>query len=487
MDYETFINPCLTRQDLVVLKTLLPHLSPTKSAIPKEPVLQDKTVSHGPCSDGSPKPRNGYVQSSDGRVPNGRLGLQPRTTAGTAESEKGLQADVAQHLPSSGDDINRDDETTMEHLSALNNPTDDKFEPTVFLGWDLQDIQIPRVLDRVVLQPYIKWARNVVRNETDVVMLTHLILYFTTSVPSALFLYYHFSWIHGVFHWLMQSYFVGTYTLMMHQHIHMRGILAKDYAWFDKTFPFVTDPLMGHTWNSYYFHHVKHHHVEGNRPEDLSSTVRYQRDEFLHFLHYLGRFFFLVWLDLPLYFIRKGKSSLAVKTLTSELGNYLAIYLLATRVNFQATVFAFMLPLVTLRIALMVGNWGQHAFVDEVEPDSDFRSSITLIDVASNRYCYNDGYHTSHHLNPRRHWRDHPISFIKQRDTYAKESALVFRNIDYFMMTITLFRKDYMHLAKCLVPLGDQVGMSLDELAIMLKSKTRRFTEEDIRKKFGAP
>ena len=30
---------------------------------------------------------------------------------------------------------------------------------------------------------------------------------------------------------------------------------------------------------------------------------------------------------------------------------------------------------------MMVGNWGQHALVDEVEPDSDFRSSITLIDV----------------------------------------------------------------------------------------------------------
>jgi hypothetical protein len=30
----------------------------------------------------------------------------------------------------------------------------------------------------------------------------------------------------------------------------------------------------------------------------------------------------------------------------------------------------------------MVGNWGQHAFVDNEEPDSDYRSSITLIDVA---------------------------------------------------------------------------------------------------------
>jgi hypothetical protein len=28
------------------------------------------------------------------------------------------------------------------------------------------------------------------------------------------------------------------------------------------------------------------HHVEDNMPEDLSSTMRYQRDSFLHFLHY---------------------------------------------------------------------------------------------------------------------------------------------------------------------------------------------------------
>jgi len=137
-----------------------------------------------------------------------------------------------------------------------------------------------------------------------------------------------------------------------------------------------------------------------------------------------------------------------------------------------------------MRIGLMIGNWGQHAFVDEVEPDSDFRSSITLIDVASNRYCYNDGYHTSHHLNPRRHWRDHPVSFLQQKDIYANESALVFRNIDYLMITFKLLAKDYTYLAKCLVPIGDQIGMTIPELAALLETKTRRFTEADIQKKF---
>ena len=53
------------------------------------------------------------------------------------------------------------------------------------------------------------------------------------------------------------------------------------------------------------------------------------------------------------------------------------------------------------------------------------------------------------------------------------------------MMTITLLRKDYMHLASCLVPTGDQIGMSQKEIADMLRTKTKRFTEEEIMKKYG--
>jgi len=52
------------------------------------------------------------------------------------------------------------------------------------------------------------------------------------------------------------------------------------------------------------------------------------------------------------------------------------------------------------------------------------------------------------------------------------------------MLTVRLLRKDYPYLAKCLVPIGPQIGMSLDEIEAMLKTKTRRFTEEDIKMKF---
>jgi hypothetical protein len=269
---------------------------------------------------------------------------------------------------------------TIQDLKDLNNPKSSAFDPTVFVSVDTPNITSP-VLRKWVIDPYIRWACGVVRVETDVVMLTHLFLYLFTSIPSALYLFYNFHWWHGMLHPVMQVYYMGSYTLMMHQHIHMRGILKKKYSLIDLGFPYVTDPMMGHTWNSYYFHHVKHHHVEGNGPDDLSSTVRFQRDNIWHFLYYVGRFYVLIWLDLPRYFISKGKSTLALKAATFEISNYIFLYLMYTKVNPHATISVFLVPLAIMRLGMMIGNWGQHAFVDELEPDSDFRSSITLIDV----------------------------------------------------------------------------------------------------------
>ena len=102
----------------------------------------------------------------------------------------------------------------------------------------------------------------------------------------------------------------------------------------------------------------------------------------------------------------------------------------------------------------------------------------------SNRFCFNDGWHTAHHLNPLRHWRDHPLSFLKAKDQYRNGRALVFHNIDYVEITYRLMIKDYDHLARCLVPIGDQIGMGLEEVAAMLRTKTRRFTEADILEKY---
>lgn len=272
------------------------------------------------------------------------------------------------------------DQAALQTMMSWNDPQSLNFEPTVFNGWDLSSLgKLQPAFDRL-LKSYIRVGKSVVRHETDVVFLTHLILYFTTSVPSALLLFNHFTWFHGILHLVMQISFTGSYTLMMHQHIHGRGVLQKPYAAFDLSFPYLLDPLMGHTWNSYFYHHVKHHHVEGNGPDDLSSTIRYQRDNIWHFLHYVGKFYFLVWFDLPLYFIRKNRWSVAAKAGFWELSSY-AFHYNMYKLNPRAALFVFLLPLAVMRLGLMIGNWGQHALVDRDEPDSDYRSSITLIDA----------------------------------------------------------------------------------------------------------
>jgi hypothetical protein len=349
MDSPIVYDPALTTADAVLLRNLETDIKTSK---PQR---------------GTKDAANGAQNFTSGFSKDDQNNLQSRTPSPDSRHEG--ESDVLR------------DERDIATLKAMRDPAHPDYVPSLLLTTDGWPSGVPSDIQKYVLQPYVRWARGIVRHETDVVMLTHLIVYFTTSVPSALLLFRNFSWGHGILHVIMQGYYVGTYTLMMHQHIHQRGILAKKYALFDRLFPYITDPLMGHSFNTYYYHHVKHHHVEGNGPNDLSTTIRYQRDSVADFLQYVGRFYFFIWLELPLYFIRKGRYSMALQTAASEFATYF-FYYAVSRINVKATIFVYIVPLLLMRFGLMVGNWGQHALVDADEPDSDFRSSITLIDVA---------------------------------------------------------------------------------------------------------
>jgi hypothetical protein len=52
-------------------------------------------------------------------------------------------------------------------------------------------------------------------------------------------------------------------------------------------------------------------------------------------------------------------------------------------------------------------------------------------------------------------------------------------------MSYRILTKNYMYLAKKLVPMGSQIGMTQKELAEMLERKTRKFSEKEIAAKFG--
>ncbi|GAB7361562.1 hypothetical protein MBLNU230_g1614t1 [Neophaeotheca triangularis] len=456
------IHPFLTEPDNLVLRTLFRHIDAADSK-PSQASLNDNDRDTDKDKD----------ETKGLSVAEVELSSDDETYGGSSSVEGNEKPHVIEKS---------DDQDAIERLLAINNASHQDFQPTVFTGWDEKDL--PQWLNRYVVQPYVAVAKNIVRRPTDVVFLTHILLYFATSVPSAAYLYYNFTWVHGILHSIWSVYCCGPFTLMLHNHIHNNGVLAKEYSTFDKAFPYILEPLYGHTWDSYYYHHVKHHHVEGNGPDDLSSTIRYQRDSPYHFLCYFTRFLLLCWAELPLYFLRKNKPNLALRALALELTSYL-LHATILLHHPRPALFTLTIPFLLMRLGLMVGNWGQHALVDDVDPSSDFRSSITLIDVPSNRFCFNDGYHTAHHLNPLRHWRDHPVHFLQQKDAYIQGRALVFHNVDYLFITVKLLCKDYEGLAECLVPISDeQVAMSLPQRADMLRTKTTAFTEADIGRKF---
>merc|ERR1712000_514588 len=92
------------------------------------------------------------------------------------------RADTDRQHEHRADDLDRQN-TTVATLTALNDPKSAHFVPTVFNGLDLHTQPVPKWVNRWLLQPYVRLAQSVVRHETDVVMFSHLLLYFTTSVP----------------------------------------------------------------------------------------------------------------------------------------------------------------------------------------------------------------------------------------------------------------------------------------------------------------
>jgi hypothetical protein len=154
------------------------------------------------------------------------------------------------------------DKHSIAQLKAYNDPRNDEFSPTIFTSWDEKDI--PPIVNEYICKPYVRLAMQVVRHPTDVVFLTHMIQYLTINLGSALWLFYRFNYLHAVVHLAYTGWWIGSFTLMMHNHIHNNGILKSSWAWLDRSFPYIVEPLMGHTWDSYYYHHVKHHHVESN-------------------------------------------------------------------------------------------------------------------------------------------------------------------------------------------------------------------------------
>ncbi len=315
-----------------------------------------------------------------------------------------------------------------------------------------------------------------IRDERDLpfaylcIQMTFIVIPFAIILFTPIFSETSF-WIASGIYWILWVYFLGPFTLMLHNTSH-RKFFKRKYDWANYYIPWVIGPFMGQSPETYFSHHIGMHHPENNLEEDRSSTLQFQRDNFFDFLRYFGNFLFIGVVELVEYFKSKNRKKLLKKVIRGEF-SYLLLSAALLFVNWQATLVVFLIPFVFIRFAMMSGNWAQHAFIDAKNPENNYRNSITLINTAYNNRCFNDGYHIGHHLHPGMHWTDMPVDFLENKNEYATEKALVFEGIDFQVIWLWLMLKRYDWLADHVVNINNEYGSKGDVIAL-LKERTQR-------------
>jgi fatty acid desaturase len=314
--------------------------------------------------------------------------------------------------------------------------------------------------------PLSRWCKSALYDERDEVFV-RLTLKFVFAISVAMVvLWFEFHWALAVAYVALWGWLTPPVILMLHCTMHRPFI--RQPKWLDRVHPYVMSFFFGMP-TGYAQHHMGMHHVEDNMGEDLSSTMRYRRDSFPHFLVYFGRFFFLVIFELPAYLARKRRGGMARKAVFGELLHE-AVIAGALYLNWRFALVVFVFPYVAVRFMMMVGNWGQHAFINTARENNGIANSISCINSGYNRRCFNDGYHVGHHLKANRHWAELPQDFQDNRELYAREGALVFQGIDFFFVSVFLWTGQWRALAKRFVRL-DGKPRSDEEVIAMLKAR----------------
>jgi fatty acid desaturase len=276
-------------------------------------------------------------------------------------------------------------------------------------------------------------------------------------------------WLAPVYWAANVALLLDSYTLMLHCTSH-RPLFKPKYRLLNECMSWVLGPFFGQTPNTYFAHHLGMHHVEENLGRDLSSTIRFQRDSFRHWLSYWARFLTVGLPELVLYMARNKRRRLLTRTLIGE-GVYWGALALLMWINPEATLIVFAIPLVLVRTLLMMINWAQHAFVAQDRPDNPYTSTITCINTRYNRRCFNDGYHVGHHHLPRAHWTEYPRHLEDNAPTYAAEGAIVFDGIDYLAIWFFLMTGRWSRLAAAYVRLPGAPARSEAEIIALLQGR----------------
>jgi fatty acid desaturase len=289
---------------------------------------------------------------------------------------------------------------------------------------------------------------------------------------------------------------VQRFILMMHYSEHYT-LFRREVGFLKYFMPWVMAPFYGIPTGMYRTHHIMMHHKENNMFEkDLSSTEPYQRDSFLHWLHYWAMFWALI-VTLPMWAIRKAQWVVA-RDVCMGCGLWVGMLVMLTRSGHGIYAFyQFGLPFIISSFALMFGNWSQHMFVHpSVATSEDLLSSLryncnltlNVFNHFDNQVAFNDGYHITHHVKPACHWTEMPLEFLTNLEKYAEHDPVVFDRCGFFDIGLNfLIRKNFdpdgawKWAADHLVSFGRE-KRSVEEARAFLEERLRPIPERTIEK-----
>lgn len=268
--------------------------------------------------------------------------------------------------------------------------------------------------------------------------------------------------------------YMQRFILGMHYSTHRRLFKKESFFgladYINRFNIVIIAPTFGIPCNSYWLHHVVMHHVDNNEwNKDLSATEAYQRDNFLHWLVYLTRFMVGSWVELPYYAFKRKRWDLFAGCTAGMYGS-VAMYLYLRTINPVAAAWTCVAPFVVVSLAMMFGNWSQHAFVKPDDPRCNYGLAYTVLNHPDNQRSFNDGFHTLHHVNSQIHWSDFPNKFVEKLKEHADKDALVFNGIGFFDVGFALFFHRHGFLADRYVNIG-QKKRSRDEVIALLKER----------------
>ncbi|MFT4524958.1 MAG: fatty acid desaturase [Bacteroidia bacterium] len=265
------------------------------------------------------------------------------------------------------------------------------------------------------------------------------------------------------------AFFSRVATLIHKEGHEPKGLFKSNFSFMNNLHGHFLSILYGHVPQAYPMGHMRIHHKHDNAPEDVTSTVFYDRSHAARFLIYLFEFA-LFWSGFSVanYHRKKGKTKEFGKMVLGIVIFY-GVITAVMSVNFWFGFAYLLIPHMSCIFLLAAINYTWHAWTDQSEPKNIYKNSITILEGQYN--VYNEDFHVEHHKRPQTHWEEYPVNYKKHLDEYKKNRAVIFRDTQAFEVFFLILFSDYDKMADKFVDLNGD--MSRDDIKQLLQDRLR--------------